>query len=131
MYTKSAKFYDQLYDFKDYGAAVEELREYLQRLLPNAKTLLDVACGTGRHLEHLGRHFQVEGLDINEQFVGMARRRCPGATFHQLDMTAFDLGRTFDVVTCLFSAVAYVKSVENLRYTVANLARHANPGGIV
>jgi hypothetical protein len=48
-----------------------------------------------------------------------------------MDMTTFDLGRGFDVVACLFSAIAYVRSSQNLARTVANLAKHANPGGVV
>jgi ubiquinone/menaquinone biosynthesis C-methylase UbiE len=45
-------FYDALYDFLDYRAAVEQLREVIQTRAPQAATLLDVACGTGQHLQH-------------------------------------------------------------------------------
>ena len=33
-------------------------------------------------------------------------------------MTAFDLGKTFDLVTCLFSSIGYVKTLENLARAV-------------
>jgi hypothetical protein len=45
-------------------------------------------------------------------------------------MTNFELGRTFDVITCLFSSVAYVRTPENLRKTLANIARHLEPGAL-
>jgi SAM-dependent methyltransferase len=46
-------------------------------------------------------------------------------------MRSFDLGRRFDVVACLFSAIGYVRSVEELETAVANMARHLAPGGLV
>ena len=58
--------------------------------------------------------------------VEIARSR--GLTVHLGDMTTFDLGRTFDVVTCLFSSIGYAA---DLGRTVANLARHVAPGGVL
>src|SRR3712207_7289123 len=46
--------------------------------------------------------------------------RYPDVRFHQGDMTDFDLGRRFDVVVCLFSAIGYVLTEERLRQTLAN-----------
>ena len=40
-------------------------------------------------------------------------------------MIDFDLDRAFDVVTCLFSAIAYVRTAENLFRAVARLAAHS------
>jgi SAM-dependent methyltransferase len=131
MYHGSAQYYDQLYQFKDYAGAARGLCALAKQLVPHARTLLDVACGTGRHLEHPRTHYEVEGLDINSALLEHARVRCPGIPLHCLNMTAFELGRTFDIVTCLFSAIAYVKTSENLRRTVANLALHTAPGGLV
>jgi hypothetical protein len=46
-------------------------------------------------------------------------------------MVNFRLRRRFDVIVCLFSSIAYVKTIERLRRTIANFASHLRPGGIV
>ena len=46
-------------------------------------------------------------------------------------MTAFSLGRRFDAVTCLFSSIGYVGTVERLREAIAAMAAHLNPGGVL
>ena len=79
---------------------------------PDAATLLDVACGTGAHLVHFARKYRVEGIDVSEEQLAVARARLPGVELHLGDMTTFDLGRTFDAVTCMFSSIGYVGSLE-------------------
>jgi hypothetical protein len=49
----------------------------------------------------------------------------------QADMTAFDLGREFDVVLCLFSAIGYAVTVQKLNASISCMARHLIPGGIL
>ena len=131
MLTRSARFYDALYGFKNYDEAVARLRALIAERLPDARTLLDVACGTGKHLERLRCSLEVEGLDVNPELLEIARGRCPGVPLHQADMIGFDLGRTFDVVTCLFSSIAYVRTADNLRHAIATMARHVYPGGLL
>lgn len=131
MFIRSAPFYDELYAFKDYEGATEKLHGILRERHPEASSLLDVACGTGRHVEKLRRHYRAEGLDLSPDLLAFARERCPDVLFHQGDMTDFDLGRRFDVVTCLFSSIAYVRTLDNLRRAVAAMARHLNPGGVL
>jgi hypothetical protein len=46
-------------------------------------------------------------------------------------MTSFDLGREYDVVTCLFSAIGHVISEERLGAAVRAMARHVRPRGLV
>ena len=93
--------------------------------------MLDVACGTGHHIEYLKEHFAVEGLDISEELLEIARQRNPDVLFHQADMIHFELGRRFDVVTCLFSSIGYVRTIENLRRAINCMAQHVMPGGVV
>lgn len=129
-YSKMAKYYDKIYADKDYA---EEVRR-LVALLGGARerrTLLDVACGTGRHLEHLRESFDVEGLDVCAEALDDARRRNPGVVFHVADMTNFHLGRSFDVVTCLFSSIGYVKTLEGLRGAIRSMAAHLKSGGVL
>jgi len=131
MFIKSAPFYDALYDFVDYRAAVEQLHEVIQTRAPHVATLLDVGCGTGRHLQHFQEFYDVEGLDLEGQLLATARGRCPGVPFHEASMVDFTLPRRFDVVTCLFSAIGYVQTAENMRQAIANMARHVEPGGLL
>lgn len=132
MYSKEARYYDKLYAFKDYRAEVHKLLAIIQEhLLSGGKWLLDVACGTGNHLEFLKEHFVVEGLDISHELLEVARQKHPEVTFHPGDMTDFDLGRTFDVITCLFSAIGYVKTLENAGRAMNCMVRHLNPGGLI
>src|SRR3989337_1249699 len=110
-YEKSARYYDLLYSWKDYEAEAKSLHELIQQHNPGAATLLDVACGTGKHLELLSEHYEVEGVDIAPEFVDLAKERNPGIVVHQGDMVDFDLGKKFDARTNLFSAVADASGV--------------------
>src|SRR5690606_27360878 len=47
------------------------------------------------------------------------------------DMRHLDLGRTFDVITCLFGAIAYVQAFEGLVATIRRFADHLAPGGLI
>jgi SAM-dependent methyltransferase len=131
MFDRSASLYDLFYGWKDYREESERIHALVQNALPGARTLLDIACGTGRHLEHLRRHYEVEGVDINPVLLELARARNPGISLHLADMTVFKLERRFDVVTCLFSSIAYLDDVERMRRGLANMARHLAPGGML
>lgn len=131
MFERPARLYDAIYAWKDYAAEAQTLLDVVRRLNPWTRTLLDVACGTGRHLAHLRAEFRVEGLDLDPELLAVAAERLPGVPLHEADMRSFDLGRTFDVVTILFSAIGYAVTPEGLRATVANLSRHTAPGGLV
>jgi SAM-dependent methyltransferase len=131
LYARSGRYYDLMYGDRDYGRAAERIHTLIRARAPHATTLLDVACGTGRHLAHLQAHYRVEGFDLSPALLGVARRRCPSVRFHLGDMVTMDLGTRFDVITCLFSAIAYVRTLARLRRAVSALARHLNPGGLL
>ncbi len=130
MFTETAAFYDAVYSFKDYAREAEELHEVIQARYP-ARTLLDVACGTGKHLEQFRRSYEVEGVDLDPNLLAIAAERVPGVALHEADMRDFDLGRRFGVVTCLFSSIGYARSVEGLRSAAAAMGRHVEPGGLL
>jgi ubiquinone/menaquinone biosynthesis C-methylase UbiE len=131
MFTKSARFYDAIYEFKDYGAESERVHELIQERNVGARSLLDVACGMGQHLEHLSKHYTVEGLDLDDELLAVASNRLPGTTLHRGNMIEFELGKTFDAITCLFSSIGYVRTEQNLEVAVATMARHLSPGGVL
>ena len=133
MYEKSARYYDAIYDgIKDYARDAVRIAEIVDSRLPGARNVLDVACGTGRHIAMFGGRFEeVVGLENDHSMLEIARERNPGRVVHEADMTDFNLWRTFDVITCLFSSIGYAGDEGGLRRTLTNLARHVRPGGLV
>ena len=133
MFSQTARYYDKIYgSFKDYAAEAARITAIIrQHLRSDGRRLLDVACGTGGHIAHLKEHFEVQGLDISSEFLELARQKYPDVVFHRADMVDFDLADRFDVVTCLFSSIGYVKTLDNLTRVVGSMARHVLPGGLL
>ncbi|MFN8529545.1 MAG: class I SAM-dependent methyltransferase [Anaerolineae bacterium] len=132
MFTKTAAFYDKIYSFKDYAKESAILHTLIQeyKRAPGSR-LLDAACGTGQHLAHLREHYTVEGFDLDADLLNAARERLPDVPLRHADMIDFDFGRTYDVITCLFSAIGYVITDEALKRTIANMAQHLHTGGVL
>ncbi len=133
MYNRSAAIYDAIYGamHKDYAGETRKLEAFIRaHKQSDGNTLLDVGCGTGAHIAYLREHFQVEGLDSSEQMLAEAQAKLPAVCFHQADMADFQLDHPFDVVTCLFSAIGYARTLPRLFQTLACFARHLKPGGV-
>lgn len=96
------------------------------------RTLLDVGCGTGRDAGHLaGLGYEVVGLDSSERMVQHARAHHPAVGFVLGDMRSFALGRRFDVITCLDSALLYCHTNADLDEFLRRCRDHLEPGGLL
>jgi ubiquinone/menaquinone biosynthesis C-methylase UbiE len=133
MFTESASFYDAIYAFKDYDAEAAKIAAAIRRVAPEARTLLDVACGTGMHARRLAAApgFTVDGLDADPNMVRLARVAHPDGRFVLGDMTDFSLPRRYDVVTCFFGSIGYVLTLDRVRLALACFRRHLQPGGVL
>lgn len=134
-YHDLAGWYDALYDArgKDYQAEADAILG-LAREGGNAPgSLLDVACGTGRHLAVFERQLdEVAGTDTSGEMLTIASYRLgPDVLLAEADLRSLDLGRTFDVVTCLFSSIGHVADADELDRAVAAMAAHVAPGGLL
>ena len=134
MYGQVARIYVLLYTgtgIKDYPAEAEALHALIQESSPHARSLLDVACGTGAHLEIMRRWYAVEGVDISPEMLEVARSRLPLVPLHLADMRTLDLGRQFDAVMCLFSAIGYLTEPAEMQTAIRRMTDHVAPGGVL
>ena len=132
MYRLLAGYYDLVYDAKDYRKDTAQLVRVARKYgRSRGNRWLDVACGTGRHLELLRPRYRVVGVDLSDEMLRLARRRLPGVRLVRGDMRSFDLGERFDVVSCLFSAIGYLRTEADLRRAMGVFARHLRPGGVL
>ncbi len=134
MFDRSAPYYDIIYDAagKNYKEESKRLNKLIRRHKKSqGNALLDVACGTGRHISYLKSSYSVEGLDLDPGLLAIAKKRNPEIHFHRGNMLTFALRKEFDIVTCLFSAVGYMTTLRKLRRAVRNMSLHLKPGGVL
>ena len=122
-----------LYDVvqSDSATSAETCQGLIERHRPNAATLLDFGCGTGRDLEILAKRFECGGVDLQPGMVDHARRTRPWLDIRTGDMRTIRLGKRVDAVTCLGNSLAYVHHNDEIGQVFATFAAHARPGSVL
>jgi SAM-dependent methyltransferase len=120
-------YYHILYKNRDEKEAkffIENLCDFLA-IKPNS-SLLDLACGKGRHsitLNELGH--KVLGVDLSQNSISIAKQNeRRGLHFEVHDMRKIIPGLSFDVIFNLFTSFGYFdSSIENKKviFSVANM----------
>lgn len=100
-------------------------------LLPDGGSVLDAGCGTGRvaiRLAELG--LRTTGVDIDAAMLDVARTRAPGLRWVEADLSALDLGETYDLVVAAGNVVPLVADGTE-PVVVRRLAAHLRRGGVL
>ncbi|MFB8139257.1 class I SAM-dependent methyltransferase [Streptomyces parvus] len=106
-------------------------RALIERHRPDARTLVDFGCGTGRDLETLAERFECIGLDLQSGMVDYARHVRPELDIRIGDMRTTRLHRSMDVVTCLGNSLAYVHNNDGVVQVFTTFAAHARRGSLL
>lgn len=134
VYEQSPTAYDVLHEArgKDYAREAADVAAIVRTHRPAARSLLDVASGTGLHLAAFaGLGFDVEGVELSPAMIEAAKARVPEAPIHEGDMRTFRLDRRFDAVVCLFSAIGYMTDPEQLAEAIGTMGDHLVEGGVL
>ncbi|BFM39513.1 class I SAM-dependent methyltransferase [Synechocystis sp. LKSZ1] len=135
-----ADYYDVLYQDKDYPGEVDFIHGLIQSHRPQARTVLDLGCGTGRHSSLLvQKGYSVQGIDQSVAMLAKAEARraslspalAENLQFEVGDIRELTLDRKFDVVLLLFHVLSYQISHQDLLATLTTVRQHLQPGGIL
>jgi SAM-dependent methyltransferase len=130
LFYRRPDLYDQVQADPEHTVA-RQVEAICREHAPQARTLLDFGCGTGRDLEYLATRFDCVGVDVQPQMVAHAHEVRPHLDIRTGDMRDFRLGRTVDVITCLGNSLAYVHEDDDLAAVFATFAAHAQPGTLL
>ena len=134
-----AKYYDLLYRDKDYEGEVQFIIKLLCDHAPNAKRLLELGSGTGRHaglLAQAGYHLQ--GVELSPDMLAQCHAWCAQLPakqqnllqFTEGDLRSIRLGQQFDAIISLFHVISYQTTNTDLKAAFSTVREHLNPGGI-
>jgi perosamine synthetase len=127
-----ARLYDALYAAKPYAAEVDALLGVAARAGVTAESVLDLGCGSGRHLAAFAaRGLETAGSDPSRAMLARARARVPEASLQHARAESTRFGRTFDLVTLLFAVPSYVTDDAELVRTLRTARAHLAPGGLL
>lgn len=142
-----ARYYDLLYQDKDYEGEAQFVDRLIQTHAPDANTILELGCGTGNHAMLLATAgYRVRGIDLSAEMLEYANRQCERVSpevaarlqFSQGDLRSVRLdgvaseheNRQFDVVISLFHVISYQATNQDLLAAFETAKVHLKPGGI-
>jgi SAM-dependent methyltransferase len=123
-----ARFYDAVQG--DRAEHARYLRSLMEKHTPKAKSVLELACGTGSVLKQLQRSYRVTGLDRSEKMLELAAAKVPKARFVHGDMRRFRLEGAFDVVLCVYDSINHLSTFDEWEAVFDRAHEHLNDGGI-
>lgn len=109
---------------------------FIKEVIPPAGRLLDVGCGTGRHILELAPWgLDCVGVDLSEHMLEIAREKCSragiAAPLVMADMTAplpF-CNHSFDHVICMFSTIGLIPTAAARTAFLVEVSRILKPSG--
>src|SRR5574344_624121 len=108
-----SKYYDLLYQDKDYSAESNYIDGLIKKYNLNAKTLFELGCGTGKHAKLLAQKgYKTFGIDLSESMLKQAKTLGVDCEFG--DVRNFRCDKKFDAVLSLFHVVSYQTSDEDV-----------------
>lgn len=127
------KYYHTLYSHRNYEEAeqfIHHLCDYLK--LPPGSSVLDFACGKGRHAFYLNRlGYDVLGVDLSFNSIRSAKQmQKEGLRFAVSDIREVIPGEKFDAIFNLFTSFGYFDSLEENLKVLKAIYKMLEPEGI-
>lgn len=124
-------FYHTLYKDRDNTEAevfMNNLTNYLN--LPENGTILDLACGKGRHSKYLNQiGYNVTGADLSENSIAFAKQFENSSLHFKVHDMCQPFGETFDAVFNLFTSFGYFENDEDNLKTLKAIKSNLNETG--
>jgi len=127
-------FYDCMFDADSFHAADKEVQSLLGLCPSQVNSVLDLACGPGRHVIHFAqRGLQVTGVDLSGFLLNQAAGRIDqsklDATLVQADLLDYKPENGFDLITNLFSSFGYYQQADDNQLVLNNAYQWLNDSG--
>lgn len=132
LYADLSLYYDQFCAEVDYaGQCAFAARVFAGFARSGGRDYLDLACGTGQHLQEMTRlGFVPTGLDNSPAMLAQAQARCPMALLLLCDLAEFDQVAGYDLISCFLYSIHYSHPLSQFAETLKRAWHALKPGGV-
>jgi SAM-dependent methyltransferase len=133
VFSDYAQFYDLYYKKKDYAGEVDFVLGLAARFGTNPVSVLDMGCGTGRHMEEFIKRGTIcDGFDISLEMLTQARERLAGtdAILTEGNLISFENGKRYDLVVAMFAVMGYLTENDQILAGLRTPFKHLRPAGL-
>ena len=131
-------YYHLLYQHRDDNEARLFLQELVQKIkLPKGASVLDLACGKGRHALTLAQMgYKVLGVDLAPTSIAAAKSQAAQLGIQELDFAVHDMRLRmetppFDAVFNLFTSFGYFDTLAENQAVCSSISQMLLPGGLL
>lgn len=129
-YKKFGYYYDEVMSKLNYDLWLEFIEQYLHK----GDTILDLACGTATLCTMLKlKGYEAEGLDLSESILEIAREKMKinhlSFSLYHADMTNFRLNKKYNMITCFFDSVNFLKDIREVERLFDCACSHLKENG--
>ena len=130
-----AKLYPFMFRDERFEIADEQVQKLIDLVAFDGSTVLDLACGPGRHSAALAkRGLQITGVDLSSFLLDKARKRAVAERVEvewvEKDMREFVRPGAFDLVINMFTAFGYFDDKEDDLKVLRNVHASLRTGGV-
>lgn len=127
-------FYDCMFDQESFALANQQCQQILDLVDRPIKSVLDTACGPGRHVLGFSRlGLKVSGVDLSgyllNQAANLIEQQQLDATLIHSDLLNYQARNQFDLVTNLFTSFGYYADAAENQKVLNNAFKWLKPQG--
>jgi SAM-dependent methyltransferase len=139
VFDEYARYYDLLYQDKDYQAEADYVAGLIRRFHSEARNILELGSGTGIHASLLAKQgFELHGVERSPEMLARALSLLEKVSdseqgrmaFSQGDIRNIRLNKRFDIAISLFHVISYQITNEDVIGALQTARYHLNPGGL-
>jgi len=126
-------YYDLLYKDKNYKREAEYIHKLIKKYRPEAKKILNLGCGTGKHdlfLAEMG--YEMHSVEVSKNMLEIAEKHKKSGKlfFYHGDIRNIRIEEKFDAVISLFHVISYQVENQDLSDTFNTVYTHLKDDGI-
>ncbi len=135
LYSKLSKWYDEIYvDEEETKKEINFLDKIFKK--HNIKSILDVACGSGRHtFELYKKGYKIDGFDLSKELLSIAKEKAKKfdakINFHHGNMCDMKLKNKYDALICMFTSFNYLCKAEGQLSAFKNFNKVLKKNGLL